>query len=136
MAVTINTNIKNDADGYLLDANAVKVRDGVMLDTALTDIAEEIGEKQDSAAVKTVIDTPLQTNTIYNLGALTADLTLTLPTNAGDGELIYVSFTNSGQEIAIIGSLIGMPPVFTGGFTEIMFMRVGALWSVAYREVA
>ena len=32
MALTINTNIKNDADGYLLDAGGVKVFSGVMLD--------------------------------------------------------------------------------------------------------
>ena len=33
MALTINTNIKNDADGYLVDASGVKVSDGLMLDT-------------------------------------------------------------------------------------------------------
>ena len=32
MALTINTNIKNDADGYLVDASGVKVFSGVMLD--------------------------------------------------------------------------------------------------------
>lgn len=33
MALTINTNIKNDADGYLVDASGVKVSSGVMLDS-------------------------------------------------------------------------------------------------------
>ena len=33
MALTINTNIKNDADGYLVDASGVKVFSGVMLDS-------------------------------------------------------------------------------------------------------
>lgn len=33
MALTINTNIKNDADGYLVDASGVKVSSGLMLDT-------------------------------------------------------------------------------------------------------
>lgn len=32
MALTINTNIKNDADGYLVDASGVKVPGGLMLD--------------------------------------------------------------------------------------------------------
>ena len=32
MALTINTNIKNDADGYLVDASGVKVSSGFMLD--------------------------------------------------------------------------------------------------------
>ena len=37
MALTINTNIKNDADGYLVDASGVKVTSGgVMLDTFIT----------------------------------------------------------------------------------------------------
>lgn len=35
MALTINTNIKNDADGYLLDANGVKVDTNKMLDEVL-----------------------------------------------------------------------------------------------------
>ena len=32
MSLTINTNIKNDADGYLVDASGVKVFSGLMLD--------------------------------------------------------------------------------------------------------
>lgn len=36
MALTINTNIKNDADGYLLDASGVKVASGLMLDAFIT----------------------------------------------------------------------------------------------------
>ena len=32
MALTINTNIKNDADGYLVDTSGVKVSSGFMLD--------------------------------------------------------------------------------------------------------
>lgn len=32
MALTINTNIKNDADGYLVDSSGVKVFSGIMLD--------------------------------------------------------------------------------------------------------
>ena len=35
MALTINTNIKNDADGYLVDASGVKVSGGLMLDTII-----------------------------------------------------------------------------------------------------
>ena len=35
MALTINTNIKNDADGYLVDADAVKVAEDEMLNEAL-----------------------------------------------------------------------------------------------------
>ena len=33
MALTINTNIKNDADGYLVDASGVKIAGKLMLDT-------------------------------------------------------------------------------------------------------
>lgn len=36
MALTINTNIKNDADGYLVDASGVKVSSGLMLDVFIT----------------------------------------------------------------------------------------------------
>lgn len=36
MALTINTNIKNDADGYLVDAGGVKVSSGLMLDAFIT----------------------------------------------------------------------------------------------------
>ena len=36
MALTINTNIKNDADGYLLDTSGVKVSSGLMLDAFIT----------------------------------------------------------------------------------------------------
>ena len=32
MALTVNTNIKNDADGYLVDASGVKIYSGMMLD--------------------------------------------------------------------------------------------------------
>ena len=35
MALTINTNIKNDADGYLMDASGVKVSGRLMLDTLI-----------------------------------------------------------------------------------------------------
>ena len=35
MALTINTNIKNDADGYLVDASGVKVLSGMMLDASM-----------------------------------------------------------------------------------------------------
>ena len=35
MALTINTNIKNDADGYLVDASGVKVSGRLMLDTVI-----------------------------------------------------------------------------------------------------
>lgn len=35
MALTINTNLKNDADGYLVDADAVKVAEGEMLSASL-----------------------------------------------------------------------------------------------------
>ena len=36
MALTINTNIKNDADGYLVDASGVKVFSGLMLDAFIS----------------------------------------------------------------------------------------------------
>ena len=36
MALTINTNIKNDADGYLVDTSGVKVSSGLMLDRFIT----------------------------------------------------------------------------------------------------
>ena len=35
MSLTINTNIKNDADGYLVDASGVKVSGRLMLDTLI-----------------------------------------------------------------------------------------------------
>ena len=36
MALTINTNIKNDADGYLVDTSGVKVSSGLMLDAFIS----------------------------------------------------------------------------------------------------
>ena len=36
MALTINTNIKNDADGYLMDTSGVKVSSGLMLDAFIS----------------------------------------------------------------------------------------------------
>lgn len=41
MALTINTNIKNDADGYLLDASGVKVFSGMMLDAFINVLMNE-----------------------------------------------------------------------------------------------
>ena len=42
MALTINTNIKNDADGYLVDASGVKVSIGLMLDAFITSLMDVI----------------------------------------------------------------------------------------------
>ena len=36
MALTINTNIKNDTDGYLVDTSGVKVSSGLMLDAFIS----------------------------------------------------------------------------------------------------
>lgn len=41
MALTINTNIKNDADGYLVDASGVKVFSGMMLDAFINVLMNE-----------------------------------------------------------------------------------------------
>ena len=41
MALTINTNIKNDADGYLVDASGVKVFSGLMLDAFINLLMNE-----------------------------------------------------------------------------------------------
>ena len=40
MALTINTNIKNDADGYLVDASGVKISGGLMLDAFITTLMD------------------------------------------------------------------------------------------------
>ena len=40
MALTINTNIKNDADGYLVDTSGVKVSSGLMLDAFITTLMD------------------------------------------------------------------------------------------------
>ena len=42
MALTINTNIKNDADGYLVDASGVKVSGGLMLDAFITTLMDVV----------------------------------------------------------------------------------------------
>lgn len=124
MALTINTNIKNDADGYLLDAKGVKVSDGKMLDEYLSDLAP-VG--------KTVLDSPLQANTIYDIGALTEDITLTLPSDAVTGEVIYICYTNTGFDVSIVGDLISDVDLLQNSINELMFMRVGNRWSAAYR---
>ena len=40
MSLTINTNIKNDADGYLVDASGVKISGGLMLDAFITTLMD------------------------------------------------------------------------------------------------
>ena len=57
MALTINTNIKNDAGGYLVDADAVKVAEGVMLDASL-------GKRPPVAVVSVLPENP-DPNTLY-----------------------------------------------------------------------
>ena len=42
MALTINTNIKNDADGYLVDTSGVKVSSGLMLDAFITTLMDVV----------------------------------------------------------------------------------------------
>ena len=42
MALTINTNIKNDADGYLVDTSGVKLSSGLMLDAFITTLMDVV----------------------------------------------------------------------------------------------
>lgn len=124
MALTINTNIKNDADGYLVDADSVKVSAEKMLNEYLIDL---------ETAAKTTTDSPLQTNTIYDLGMLTTDIVLNLPADAGSGELIYVCYTNTNYAVSIVGNVIGSVLFKPNCFSELMFLRIGDKWSAAYR---
>lgn len=124
MALTINTNIKNDAGGYLVDADSVKVSAEKMLNEYLIDL---------ETAAKTTIDSPLQTNTIYDLGMLTTDIVLNLPADAGSGELIYVCYTNTNYAVSIVGNVIGSVLFKPNCFSELMFLRIGDKWSAAYR---
>ena len=124
MALTINTNIKNDADGYLVDADSVKVSAEKMLNENLNDL---------ETAAKNTIDSPLQTNTIYDLGMLTTDIVLNLPADAGSGELIYVCYTNTSYAVSIVGNVIGSVLFKPNCFSELMFLRIGDKWSAAYR---
>ncbi len=124
MALTINTNIKNDADGYLVDADSVKVSAEKMLNEYLIDL---------ETAAKTTTDSPLQTNTIYVLGMLTTDIVLNLPADAGSGELIYVCYTNTNYAVSIVGNVIGSVLFKPNCFSELMFLRIGDKWSAAYR---
>ena len=57
MALTINTNIKNDADGYLLDASGVKGAEGEMLPAAL--------DKRPPVAVGSALPENPDPNTLY-----------------------------------------------------------------------
>ena len=57
MALTINTNIKNDADGYLVDADAVKVAEGEMLPAYL--------DKRPPVAVVSALPENPDPNTLY-----------------------------------------------------------------------
>ena len=124
MALTINTNIKNDADGSLVDADSVKVSAEKMLNEYLIDL---------ETAAKTTTDSPLQTNTIYDLGMLTTDIVLNLPADAGSGELIYVCYTNTNYAVSIVGNVIGSVLFKPNCFSELMFLRIGDKWSAAYR---
>ncbi|MBR0062823.1 MAG: hypothetical protein IJP67_01500 [Oscillospiraceae bacterium] len=75
MALIINTNIKNDADGYLIDASSVKVGEGLMLDEALA-------EKQGAITVDEEITegstNPVSSGAVYsaigNISALLATI--------------------------------------------------------------
>ena len=107
-----------------MDAESVKVSKGKMLDEYLTDL---------ETVAKTTLDSPLQTNTIYDLGMLATDIVLNLPANAGSGELIYVCYTNTDYSVSIVGNVIGSVLFKPNCFSELMFLRVGNKWSAAYR---
>ena len=134
MALTINTNIKNDADGYLLDADAVKVRDGVMLDDALED-------KQNKPAVAQQLPASgvLAGNTMYYTGTAGEDISLTVADGTYLGDMLYWQFSMGASvpEIAISGeNVIGLEDIdFTvpESIYELMAMWNGAKWAFVYK---
>ena len=134
MALTINTNIKNDADGYLLDADAVKVREGVML-------PEAMAEKQNKAAV--VQEIPLSgifaANTMYYIGLVEEDVSVSAEDGTNLGDMLYWQFSTGDTVPAIefTGSnTVGLEDIdFTvaESIYELMAMWNGAKWAFVYK---
>lgn len=107
MALTINTNIVNDADGYLLNTSNVKAgeQDGqrVMLDAYLAaaeqivEGKEDIPEKASSVPAGGV----LEANVMYYLGTLDEALSISFPSSANRGDFLFFSF-NTGAVVPTI----------------------------------
>lgn len=134
MALIINTNIKNDAGGYLVDADAVKVAEGEMLPAALAG-------KQDIAPIKTVMDAPASANTQFFLGIISTALAIAFPATGALGDMIYISYTTLANPPVVTVSTehtIGLDDFdanLASSAYELIGLWTGSVWSVATRVV-
>lgn len=107
MALTINTNIVNDADGYLLDTSNVKAgeQDGqrVMLNAYLAAAEQVVEGKEDIPEKASSVPSGgvLTANVMYYLGTLDEELSISFPSSANQGDFIFFSF-NTGTVVPTI----------------------------------
>lgn len=99
MSLTVNTNIVNDADGYLLDASNVKVGEmegqRVMLDVYIQGAEQEVAGKEPIPAKETSLPAsgPLAANTMYYLGQISDAISVSFPSSANLGDFLFFSYS-------------------------------------------
>lgn len=107
MALTINTNIVNDADGYLLNTANVKAgeQDGqrVMLDAYLTAAEQIVEGKEDIPEKASSVPSGgvLAANVMYYFGTVDEDFSISFPSSANLGDVLFFSF-NTGEIVPTI----------------------------------
>lgn len=107
MSLTINTNIVNDADGYLLNTANVKVgeQDGqrVMLDTYLAAAEQVVEGKEDIPEKASSVPSGgvLAANVMYYFGTVDEDFSISFPSSANLGDVLFFSF-NTGAVVPTI----------------------------------
>ena len=134
MALTINTNIVNDADGYLLDTSNVKVGEQsgqrVMLDAYLAAEAETITGKEEKMVVFTSPPSgSYSANGFYSFGTM-ADQTLeiTLADGSSADDMIYIAFSaGDNLVVTLTGNYVGAIPSFDPSY----FYEIVGVWNVS-----
>ena len=153
MALTINTNIVNDADGYLLNASNVNVKVGeqsgqrVMLDAYLADAEQVVAGKEDipERTDTLPVSGPLVKNTMYYLGEIEESISIAFPDNliGGDkGDWLYLNYNTPSDNVPTVTvdttHSIGLDMVDwtmeSCSYTA-MAMWDGAEWVFAYRTI-
>lgn len=134
MALTINTNIVNDADGYLLNTANVKAgeQDGqrVMLDTYLAAAEQTIAVKEEKMVIYTSPPSgSYLANGFYTFGTLedqTLAIALADGTNADD--MIYIAFSaGDNLVVTLTGHYKGAIPLFDPSY----FYEIIGVWNVS-----
>lgn len=152
MALTINTNIVNDADGYLLNASNVKVGEQsgqrVMLDAYLADAEKVVAGKEDIPERTDTLpsDGVLVKNTMYYLVLIDESISISFPDNSigGDkGDWLYLNYNTPSANVPTVTvdttHSIGLDTVPSWTMESCsytaMAMWDGAEWVFAYRTI-